>query len=93
MKTLLDLCVDYGIPVHQDGDHWSGPSAQKRLTYPWLPLLGAIFRAAGNFLRAANRRRIHDRKTKETSFTHDPALCDPKFTYDPRRWKDVPLVN
>jgi hypothetical protein len=25
MKTLLDLCVDYGIPVHQDGNHWSGP--------------------------------------------------------------------
>lgn len=25
MKTLLDLCLDYGIPVHQDGDSWRGP--------------------------------------------------------------------
>jgi hypothetical protein len=25
MKTLLDLCDDYGIPVHQEGDSWCGP--------------------------------------------------------------------
>ena len=25
MKTLLDLCLDYGIPMHQEGDCWRGP--------------------------------------------------------------------
>lgn len=25
MKTLLDLCHEYGIPVYQDGEYWRGP--------------------------------------------------------------------
>jgi len=25
MKNLVELCSQYGIPIHRDGDLWSGP--------------------------------------------------------------------
>jgi hypothetical protein len=25
VKTLLDLCNEYGIPIHHDGEGWRGP--------------------------------------------------------------------
>jgi hypothetical protein len=25
VKTLLDLCLDYGIPMHQERGYWRGP--------------------------------------------------------------------
>ena len=52
-------------------------TVEKHLAYQWLPMLGAILRAAGNFLRAANRRQIHDRKRK-TKSDSDRTKQDPE---------------
>ena len=53
--------------------HWvagrplANRAAGKHIAFPWLPVLGAILRAAGNFLQGPDRRQIHDRKQKKES--------------------------
>jgi hypothetical protein len=49
-------------------------TVEKRFAYQWLPLLGTMLRAAGNFLRAVNTRgsRNPREKHKQIRVTQNP---------------------
>ena len=90
MKTLLDLCNDYCIPVHQEGDCWRGPciwsfdEPQSLTIYPerdrWEDWIMGYSGDTIQFVTMVEARLAH---LGRTTFTADDWFAEPAAPAEP----------